>query len=84
MGKIEGKGKGKNLGQNMGEMGQGQKRGQNHKLLECLVGQLGVDVDPQGVGGRRLDELVIRQVGAEDSSGNYMSQKDLVFVMAIG
>ena len=36
MGKIEGKGKGKNLGQNMGEMGQGQKRGQNHKLLECL------------------------------------------------
>ena len=49
-----------------------------------VVGQLGVDVDPQGVGGRRLDELVIRQVGAQGSSGNYMSQKDLVFVMAIG
>ena len=44
----------------------------------CVVGQLGVDVDPQGVGGRCLGKLVVRQVGAQDSSRNYVSQKDLM------
>ena len=43
----------------------------------CVVGQLRVDVDPQGVGGGRLGELVVSQVRAWDRSGNYVSQKDL-------
>ena len=43
-----------------------------------VVGQLGVDVDPQGVGGRGLGKLVVRQVGAQDSSRNYVRQKDLM------
>ena len=45
-----------------------------------VVGQLGVDVDPQGVGGCCLGKLVVRQVGAQDSSRNYVSQEDLILV----